>query len=108
MKYVIKQTEYFSKWLTSLKDFKAKARIVARLEAAMNGNFGDHKPIRDEKVKGLYEMRIDFGPGYRVYYGQAGRIVFLVIAGGLKRSQKRDITIALSLWEAIKGEGDDQ
>ena len=104
MKYVIKQTDKFTQWIAELNDFKAQARIAARLEAAANGNFGDWKPVD----AGLAEMRIDYGPGYRVYYGQVGRIIFLVVGGGIKRTQKRDITAALALWKTIKGDYDEQ
>jgi putative addiction module killer protein len=104
MKYVIKQTENFDDWLENIKDAKAQARITARLDAAQNGNFGDWKPIK----AGLCEMRIDYGPGYRVYYGQVEQIVFLMIGGGIKRSQKKDIIKSLAIWEEIKGGGYDQ
>ena len=103
MKYVIKQTEIFAKWMAEINDFKAQVRIAARLEAARNGNFGDWKPIE----AGLMEMRIDYGPGYRLYYGQVGRIIFLIVGGGIKRTQKRDIKTMLSLWKEIKGDYDE-
>ena len=104
MKYAIKQTADFSGWLEKIKSPKAQARIVARLDAAGNGNFGDWKHIE----AGLCEMRIDYGPGYRVYYGKAGPVVFVLVGGGIKRTQKRDIAKVLALWAEIKGGAHDQ
>jgi putative addiction module killer protein len=104
MKYVLKQTADFSDWLENIKNLKAQARVVARLDAAGNGNFGDWKHIE----AGLCEMRIDYGPGYRVYYGRVGQVVFLLVGGGVKRTQKRDIAKVLALWEEIKGGRHDQ
>jgi len=104
MKYALKQTGDFADWLENIKSAKAQARIVARLDAAGNGNFGDCKHIE----AGLCEMRIDYGPGYRVYYGQVGPVVFLLVGGGIKRTQKRDLAKVLALWEEIKGGAHDQ
>lgn len=98
MKYFIRQTDDFDEWLSDLKDERVQSRITARLDALAQGNFGDWKPIE----AGLCELRIDFGPGYRVYYGQVGRVIMLIIGGGLKRTQKRDIAGALALWKEIK------
>lgn len=100
MKYAIKQTEEFSIWLDGLKDGRAQVRIAARLDAARCGNFGDWKPVE----AGLFEMRIDYGPGYRIYYGQIGRVILLMVGGGSKRTQKRDIKKALSTWREVKGD----
>jgi len=104
MKYTIKQTENFSDWLENIKDPKAQARIVTRVDAAGSGNFGDWKHIE----AGLCEMRIDYGPGYRVYYGQVGKVVFVIVGGGLKSTQKRDIGKVLAIWAEIKGDAHDQ
>jgi len=104
VKYTIKQTADFSEWLENIKSPKAQARIVARLDAAGNGNFGDWKHIE----AGLCEMRMDYGPGYRVYYGKAGKVVFVIVGGGIKRTQKRDIDKALAIWAEIKGGDHDQ
>jgi putative addiction module killer protein len=98
MKYAIKQTGNFSEWLDGLEDGRAQGRIAARLDALALGNFGDWKPIE----AGLCELRIDYGPGYRVYYGQAGQVLMLIIGGGIKRTQKRDIARALALWKEAK------
>ena len=105
MKYVVKKTNNFNEWMDKLKDWRAQIRITARLDAMAQGNFGDWKPIED----GMCELRIDFGPGYRVYYGQIDRVVMLIIGGGSKGAQRRDIERALAHWRQIKEEGyDDQ
>lgn len=85
----------FGTWLDGLVDIKAQARIAARLIRLRNGNFGDCKPISD----GVWELRIDWGPGYRVYYGlDAGKVV-LLCEGGDKRTQKADIKRAVIRWQ---------
>ena len=91
---IIEQTEEFSDWLRSLKDIRGKARILARIKAAETGNFGDHKLIGD----GVSEMRIDHGPGYRVYYGRCGKIVYLLLCGGDKSMQDKDIAKAKKMF----------
>lgn len=80
----------FRVWLTALKDVTGRAKIRARLDRARLGNLGDHKHVAD----GLCEMRIDYGPGYRVYYAIDGDRLILLFVGGDKESQKRDITKA--------------
>lgn len=77
-----------------------KARIAARISSARAGNFGGCKSVGD----GVSEMRIDFGPGYRVYYGQEGLHIYLLILGGAKSSQTRDIAKAKEMWRIIKEE----
>ena len=99
MKYVIKRTVDFSDWLFGLKDIQGQTRILSRIKLAGMGNFGDCKPIGD----GLSEMRIDVGPGYRVYFGQIGSVVYLLINGGDKKSQSRDIARAKLFWAGVKG-----
>lgn len=74
-------------WLDNLQDAKARARIQLRLMRLSHGNFGDCKPLRD----GVWELRIDHGPGYRVYYSQVGKVVILLLCGGDKRKQASDI-----------------
>ncbi|SEP87135.1 type II toxin-antitoxin system RelE/ParE family toxin [Basfia succiniciproducens] len=96
--FTIIQTKIFSDWLRGLKDLSGKAAIIARINRAANGNFGDHKSVGG----GLYEMRIAKGPGYRVYYGKSGEITYLLISGGDKSTQKADIVKAKALWEEIK------
>lgn len=96
----INLTENFSRWLTGLKDIKARARILARIRQASLGNFGDVKPISE----GISEMRLHFGPGYRIYYAREGRIAYLLLVGGDKSTQQQDIKTALSLWKQIQEE----
>ena len=84
----------FEEWLESLKDAKAEARIVARVARLAVGNFGDCKPLRD----GVWDLRIDFGPGYRVYYAISGRTRVLLVCGGDKRRQSADVARAVEYW----------
>ncbi|WP_165062947.1 type II toxin-antitoxin system RelE/ParE family toxin [Adlercreutzia sp. ZJ154] len=82
------QTEEFVKWLKRLKDIDARARINVRLKRIeLTGNLGDAKSVGD----GVYELRIDYGPGYRVYYSQRGKELLLLLIGGDKSSQQKDI-----------------
>jgi putative addiction module killer protein len=80
------QTDVFAEWLAYLKDRKAKARILSRLESVMQGNLGDTKGVGG----GVRELRVHVGPGYRVYFAQIGPIVLLLLCGGDKSTQKRD------------------
>ncbi len=82
-------------WLSGLRDTQAKARIAMRINRMKSGNPGDCKPI-DE---GVWEMRIDCGPGYRVYYAQAGQKMILLLLGGDKRQQAAEIKQAKKLWK---------
>jgi putative addiction module killer protein len=99
-KNFIQETCKYSEWFTRLRDIRGRARIAARVDSAKAGNFGDYK-VLDE---GICEMRIDFGPGYRVYYAREGLNVYLLIIGGDKSSQTKDIAKAKALWKAIKEE----
>ena len=96
--YIIEETEEFSNWLENLTDELAIVNIVARIERAKLGNFGDHKSVGN----GVYEMRITKGKGYRIYYARKGDITYLLILGGDKSSQEQDIKRAKALWEQIK------
>jgi putative addiction module killer protein len=87
--------EPFTEWLTDLPDRRARARILARLERLEAGNFGDAKYLRD----GVSELRIDWGPGYRVYFGRDGRTVIVLLCGGDKRKQDADIRKAVEVWQ---------
>jgi putative addiction module killer protein len=78
-------------WLDNLADLKARAAILRRIDRLALGNFGDSKFCRD----GVWELRIDLGPGYRVYYAQVGRVVILLLSGGSKRTQAKDIEEAV-------------
>lgn len=85
-------------WLASLEDLKARARIAARLDRLSLGNFGDSKALRE----GVSELRIDWGPGYRVYYAMLGRTCVLLLCGGDKRRQASDIKRAIEYLEDFK------
>ena len=89
----VRQTESFVRWLTGLRDRRARARIQARIDRLALGNPGDVKPVGG----GLSEMRIDYGPGYRVYFVERGTAVVVLLAGGDKRTQERDIAAAREL-----------
>ena len=81
-------------WLDSLRHERAQARIAARLTRLAAGNFGDCKPLQ----QGVWELRIDYGTGYRVYYARAGRTCVLLLCGGDKRRQSSDIQRAVEYW----------
>lgn len=89
----IRKTDAYVQWLDRLRDIHARARILARVERLAAGNPGDVKPVGE----GVSELRIDYGPGYRVYYKKHGREVVILLAGGNKRSQTSDIKAALRL-----------
>jgi len=79
----LNRTEVFAAWLRSIRDTKAKVRIFARLDAARNGNFGDWRSVGG----GVFEIRVDLGAGYRIYYAREDIFVYLLLAGGDKRTQ---------------------
>jgi putative addiction module killer protein len=89
----VRQTEVFSNWLRKLRDENARARIQIRIRRLSLGNFGDVKPVGD----GVSELRIDYGPGYRVYLQRQGNLLVLLLAGGSKRTQDADIAKAKQL-----------
>ncbi len=89
----IRQTEVYSKWFNKLRDRKARARIDVRIRRLSLGNPGDVKPVGE----GISELRIDYGPGYRVYFIQRGQTLVVLLAGGDKHTQSRDIEKALCL-----------
>jgi len=88
----------FSDWHNALRDRRAKVAIAARLYRVTQGNFGDHKPIKD----GVWEMRVDVGQGYRVYYAREDKTVVLLLCGGDKRTQQTDISRACDYWKEWK------
>ena len=96
--FEITQTETFSKWLHELKDYRAKARIRARIERAGKGNFGDWSPEGGE----IRAMRIDYGPGYRLYFTVRGNNIIFLLCGGDKRTQEADIKQAHKLAKEIE------
>lgn len=83
-------TQTFDRWLQGLRDMQAKAKVLARIRRASMGNLGDAEPVGD----GISEMRIHYGPGYRVYFQQRGTRLVLLLAGGTKRTQQQDIHAA--------------
>ncbi|WP_319521823.1 type II toxin-antitoxin system RelE/ParE family toxin [uncultured Desulfosarcina sp.] len=89
----IRKTETFVKWIDALKDIRARARILVRIERLAAGNPGDVKAVGE----GVSELRIDYGPGYRVYFKKQGQKVVILLAGGDKRTQTKDIKTALRL-----------
>ena len=88
-------TEPFTRWRKRLKDKVTIARIDRRLERVSEGNYGDYKAVGE----GVYELRLFFGPGYRVYFAEDGDQVVLLLCGGDKGSQSRDISAAQSYWQ---------
>ena len=89
----VRQTERFVQWLAGLRDLKARAKVQVRIERLIGGNPGDVKPVR----AGVSELRINYGPGYRVYYLHRGTELIILLAGGDKSSQAKDIDEALLL-----------
>jgi len=94
----IRTTSIFDVWFTALRDLQAQARIQARIRRLSMGNPGDHRNLG----AGIIEMRIDYGPGYRVYYCVRGQVAFLLLCGGDKRTQQSDIERAQVMIEEIK------
>lgn len=90
---IFQRSDEFDAWLTKLKDHKGRARIILHIRSAEHGNFGDCEPVGD----GVSEMRIHFGPGYQVYYTRRARGIYLLLIGGDKSTQKRDIKRALEI-----------
>ncbi len=88
----------FREWLHELKDIQARARIRVRLNRLRLGNLGDSKSLGG----GVYELRVPFGPGYRVYFGKAGTMVVILLCGGQKGTQNKDIVKAKEFWEDYK------
>lgn len=89
----IRQTEVFAQWFESLRDRRARARVNARIRRLSLGNPGDVRPVGE----GVSELRVDYGPGYRVYFVQRGQTLVVLLAGGDKDTQNRDIKTALRL-----------
>ena len=92
----VEQTDEYRDWLDSLKDVAGRARILMRVDRLIHGNPGSHRNLTD----GVSELKIDVGPGYRVYYCQRGSVVLLLLAGGDKSSQQKDIDRAIRLAQA--------
>lgn len=92
-------TDYFGEWLQR-QTSETRARIQTRIDRVELGNFGDHKRVGN----GVSELRINFGPGYRVYYGADGEELVILLAGGTKKRQARDIAAAQACWRAYQQE----
>ena len=91
--FEVRKTEVYAKWLDGLQDVRARIRVLVRVERLAAGNPGDVRSVGE----GVSELRIDYGPGYRVYFRKQGRTVVVLLAGGDKRTQNRDIERALRL-----------
>ena len=95
--FEVRKTQVYAKWLDGLRDPRARARVLVRVERLAAGNPGDVRPVGE----GVSELRIDYGPGYRVYYKQQARTVVVLLAGGDKRSQDDDIAKAVRLAQNL-------
>ncbi len=93
----MRKTEVFAKWLDGLRDLRARARVMARIERLAAGNPGDARPVGE----GVSELRIHYGPGYRVYYIQHAQRLVVLLAGGGKKTQAKDIKTALRLAQNL-------
>jgi len=93
--------EPFTAWIEALKDKAARAAIRVRLDRVEDGNFGDHRSVGD----GVLELRIALGPGYRVYYGQDGKVIVLLLCAGDKAGQEKDIKKAKRFWRDYLNRG---
>jgi putative addiction module killer protein len=98
MKYELRKTDFFDRWMAGLKDRSVKIKILARLDRVENGNFGDHKQID----KNLFELRFFFGPGYRIYYTIKGNTIVILLTGGNKTTQAKDIKKAAALLNDLE------
>lgn len=96
--FEVRQTETYKKWFKTLRDRKARARIDIRIKRISLGNLGDVKPVG----KGVFELRIDYGPGYRIYFVERERIRIILLAGGKKSTQKKDIEKAQELSRLVE------
>ncbi len=88
----------FAEWFDAIKDIKTSATIDARLARVASGNFGNHKEVGH----GVCELKIDFGPGYRVYYAEYDQTIVMLLGGGTKKRQSSDIQEAIALWNGNK------
>lgn len=96
--YTIKHTDEFDEWLCGIQDAVTRIRLGRRLEKAQSGNLGDVKPVGH----GIFEMREHFGPGWRMYYTQRGRVLIVMLGGGDKSTQKADVACAIALAAAFE------
>lgn len=96
----VNDIDIYQRWIDTLRDRKAKLKIMTRVDRAGQGNFGVHRSVGG----GVYELVIDYGPGYRVYYAQAGLEIVLLLGGGTKDLQQNDIDQAKELWQCVQRE----
>lgn len=96
--YLIQRTDTFDKWLKKLKDTRAKAKILTKLKSVELGNLGDYKSIHSR----IFEFRIHYGPGYRIYFTIKKQRIILLLVGGVKESQKSDIEKAKRVLEGVE------
>jgi putative addiction module killer protein len=96
--YEIRKTDVFVRWLDGLADRRGRARILSRLDRVAEGNLGDTKPVGTS----VSELRIAFGPGYRVYYTKRRNVVIILLLGGDKSSQERDIKRAIQMAQDLE------
>jgi len=94
----IRKTEVFARWIDGLRDLRARARVLARIERLAAGNPGDVAPVGE----GVSELRVDYGPGYRVYFKKHGRSLIILLAGGDKSTQAKDLRAALRLARGLE------
>ena len=97
---IVNQTPEFQKWMKKLRDIRAKAHVLSRLTQVEGGNLGDFKFVGN----GVLEMRINYGPGYRLYFAKDGETIVILLIGGDKSSQDQDIVKAKNIWQGIKNE----
>ena len=97
---VVNQTPDFRKWMLKLRDIRAKAHILLRLTQVEGGNLGDFKSVGN----GVLEIRINYGPGYRLYFAKDGKTIVILLIGGDKSTQDQDIVKAKNIWQGIKNE----
>ena len=97
---IVNQTPEFHKWMQKLRDFRAKAHVLSRLTQVEKGNLGDYKSVGN----GVLEMRIDYGPGYRLYFAKEGETIVIILIGGEKSTQDQDIVKARNIWQGMKNE----
>lgn len=97
---IVNQTPEFQKWIKKLRDIRAKAHVLSRLTQVEGGNLGDFKSVGN----GVLEKRINYGPGYRLYFAKDGETIVILLIGGDKSSQDQDIVKAKNIWQGIKNE----
>lgn len=94
----VQMTEVYRDWINSLKDRAGRARVQVRVDRLVHGNPGHHRVLTD----GVCELKVDFGPGYRVYYTERAGVLIVLLAGGDKSSQQQDIRTAISLAKGLQ------